>query len=310
MLISGAAASRKSSGVEAQNPLQLLKSAVGDLSELPMLPDSASRAMAVANDPGSSLRTFARVIEQDPTLATGILRLANSALYGSLRKLASLDQAVVRLGLRECQNLIIAVGMRTLFRTLAPRHKQQLERLWHHSFVTASLCRHLGRLMNLAHRGGEFSAGLLHDLGRVLVAMGAPNHFELADPLDFNEEAGLLAHEQSVLGTDHCAFGSWFAKVNYLPDTVVAAIAHHHAPTGEHIALVELVAAADHMANALARGIATTEYDAASNPHWWTLTAGWTEDRREGMAAQLAPLLGQAWLEASEVVSGDDSHNN
>ncbi len=294
---------KKTQADSIQSPAEILKASVGSLNKLPMLPEAATRALAVANDPKSSLTDLAAVIMRDPGLATGILKLANSPLYRIGRTIESLGQAVVRLGLRECKNLIIAVGMRSLFRNIPPALKQQCELLWRHSFLTACLCRHLNRALELGYRGEEFSCGLTHDLGRIVIAIGVPSHFDAADPMDFVEGPDLLAHQRAILGTDHCYFGAWFANLNQLPGSLVSTIQFHHAPAEapDHQCLTALVAAADHVANQLQRQQTLEDYDLATNPGWVLLSANMDEETQSQMSACLPQFVAEAASEASEV---------
>ncbi|HZT79990.1 MAG TPA: HDOD domain-containing protein [Gemmataceae bacterium] len=290
---------------DPRSPADILKGTVGSLNKLPMMPESATRAMAVANDVNSSLRDFAAVIERDPALAAGILKLANSPLYRVGRTIESLDQAVLRLGLRECKNLIVAVGMRTLLRGCTPAKKAQCDLLWRHSFVTACLCRRLSRSLELGYRGEEFSCGLAHDLGRILIAIGVPSHFDVADPMTFREGPELLAHEQEVLGTDHCYFGAWFANLNQLPASLVTAIQFHHVPheAVNHRALVGVVATADHMANHLQREKGAAGYDLAANPGWRFLAQSCDGGMKAKLEALAVSIMEEAADEAREVVT-------
>lgn len=295
-------ASKNHVGNDARSPLENLKSTIGNLNKLPMLPEAATQALALANDPRSSLNDFSGVIMRDPVLATGILQLANSPLYRIGRTIESVGQAVVRLGLRECKNLVIAVGMRSLFRTISPARKHQCETLWRHSLLTASLCRHLNRVLELGFRGEEFSCGLCHDLGRVIFAVGVPAHFEAADPMTFVEGPKVLAHEQDILGTDHCYFGAWFANLNQLPSSLVSAIQFHHAPmdaTG-HEGLVGLVSMADDIANHWQRERTGNGYDLATNPGWAFLASAFDEGLRLKMDSLLPALMDEAFQEADE----------
>jgi HD-like signal output (HDOD) protein len=256
--------------------------------------------MATAKDPDCSLGKLAGVIERDPALAAGILKLANSALYRATCGAGSLRQAVVCLGLRECQNVILAVGMRSLFRNVPRGRQVRFEALWRHSFLTACVCRRLCDALALPFDGEEFAAGLSHDIGRVLIAMGPPDHAEAADPLDFVEGPDVLLREQAALGTDHSYFGAWFANVNNLPAPLVSAVQFHHAPEAaeEHRPLVALVAVADHMANYAQRAQRTDGYPAAENAAWAVLEpyvgAGRLEEVAEG-------ILDEAMKEAIDV---------
>jgi HD-like signal output (HDOD) protein len=264
---------KEPSGAEARPVLEALKATVSSLSRLPTLPEAATRAMAVAKDPNSSLAKLSAVLERDPALAAGILKLANSPLYRTSCASVSLHQAVVRLGVRECQNLILAVGMRSLFRCVPRARLARYEGLWRHSFLTGCVCRRLNAALDLGFGGEEFTAGLAHDLGRVLIAVGAPEYSDAADPMDYVEGPDVLLREQAVLGTDHCFFGSWFANLNHLPAPIVSAVQFHHTPdwAEDHKALVALVAVADHMANHVQRHQRADGYGAADNPAWAVL---------------------------------------
>ncbi len=238
------------------------------VNNLPALPDTASRAMGLANDPKSTLAQFSKLIEGDVGLATGILRLANSPMYEVGSPVKNVYQAVVRLGTQECQFLMTAVGMRGLFQRLASGTKVQMEALWSHGFTTASLCRLMNRRFRLGFNGEEFVSGLLHDLGRVLLALLDPENFPTADPMDFLENIDVLARERAVFNSDHCVLGAWFGAHHQLPKPVVQSIRYHHRPleAEEFQGTVALVAAADDMANHIQRREPIEDYDADCNP--------------------------------------------
>jgi HD-like signal output (HDOD) protein len=255
---------------DPQRVAEMLKTTVGGLERLPMLPAGAAQAMAAARSPDISLEELARVIERDAALAASVLRLANSALHSAGSPAQTLYQAVIRLGTRECYNAICAVAMKSLFRNVSPAQRLCFEQLWQHALLTACVCRRLDTHLALGCKGEEFTCGLTHDLGRILIALGAPEQFAAADPMDFVEGPELLEGEQAALGTDHCEVGAWFADQNRLPSSVLECVHLHHTPAeaGEYRDLVALVAAADHMANFYQREGDAASYDLSSNPHW------------------------------------------
>ena len=266
---------RKAAGApDERPPMEALKGTIGQIGQLPMLPEAAHKAMAIVNDPRSSLAQFALVIEKDLALATGVLKLANSPLYRVGRAIDTVNQAVLRLGMRECQNLIIAVGMRSMFSKIPRAQKERCEGLWAHSFMTACLCRHLNKRLKFGYTGEEFACGLAHDFGRLLIVIAAPALSLSADPMDFTETPELLDHETAVLGTDHCYLGAWFANLNRLPPTILSAIQHHHTPLDatEHQNLVGMVATADDMANYIQREGKIEGYDPTGTLGWYYLT--------------------------------------
>lgn len=258
-----------------------VQQALGDLRKLPLLPATAQQAMALANDDGSTLRAFSQLVEQDVTLAASILKLANSPMFSWGRTIDSLGQAVVRLGLRECQNLMMAVSMGNLFQKSDPRTKGYCAILWKHCFLTGCLCRRLNQELHFAFQGEEFTAGLLHDLGRILLAVTMPDRFHEADPMDFAEGATTLERERSILHTDHCQLGASYATQNRLPAAALAAIRYHHQPTEskDHRGILALVTLADHMANFLQRGESIEQYDLITSDGYDYVARSWSAEK-------------------------------
>jgi HD-like signal output (HDOD) protein len=293
----------KKEAAPEQSPIDVLKKSVGTVEKLPMMPEAATKAMEVANSPNSSLKDFASVIERDVPLAAGILKLANSPLYRVGREITSLDQAVVRLGLRECKNLIVTVGMRSLWGNGKIAKKKECETLWQHAFLTACLCRRMNKAMGMSYQGEEFSCGLSHDLGRILFAVGIPNHFDKVDTLSFQEGPDLLAKEDELIGLNHCQFGAWFATVNQLPGSIAEVIQHHHQPAKatSHQMLVGLVTFCDQLANHVFVSKSAEGVDLNQNLGWQFLTTKLDDGVRERVEAQLVTSLTESVREAEQV---------
>lgn len=236
--------------------------------QLRMLPAVATEALQIAKDPNCSLSEFAAVVERDLKLASDILKIANSALYSPIVPIASLQRAVVRVGFREVQNLIMAASMASLMNRLSLEHEWVRGVLWRHSFNTALIALHLNRTFHFSFGGDEFAAGLMHDFGRMLFAVAVPDQFAEIDPLEFEETATILDNETAVIGTDHCRLGAWFARENQLPESLVEVILHHHRPAEakKNRKLTALIRVADDMANHLQRFEEPAGYQAERNP--------------------------------------------
>lgn len=240
--------------------------------QLQMLPALAMQALELAKDPDCSVKAFTSLIERDLTLASDMLRMANSMVYSRGVPILSLQQAVVRLGFRQCKNLILASSANSMMTQLSVKEEWVREKLWKHSFLTASIASFLNRAMNLGFQGEEFSAGLIHDIGRILLALLEPEKFNASDRLDFVEgdegsQHAMLKRERALLGTDHSALGGWFIEYSGLPKSLaeVARLHHAGAPALVNRPLVSLVAASDHMANHLQGGFRLEAYDVMEN---------------------------------------------
>ena len=219
--------------------------------ELPLLPGIAQEAMCLSGDPSCTPTQLASVIEREPMLATSILSLANSAAFSCGAPVVNIRQAIVRLGFRQCRNLILTSSTMSLMKQLPLEQEWVGEILNHHSVVTANAATYLNRSFGFGFQGEEYLAGLLHDFGRMLIAVAVPDQFAVVDSLSFVESDGLLEAERAVLETDHCEIGAWFAEQNNIPEVLTAAIRYHHEPQADQPSqkLAALVAAADHIAN-------------------------------------------------------------
>ena len=165
-----------------------------------MLPEGAIKAMAVAKSPDVSLEDLALVIAPDPALTASILKLANSVLFRTGRPTETLVGAVVRIGLCQCYNLILTAAMRSLFCKLPKGQQGHFECLWRHSLLTACVCRELNLHLSLGFRHEEFTCGLTHDIGRMLIGIGTPEQFEAIDPVDFLEGPEVLRGSRKSSG--------------------------------------------------------------------------------------------------------------
>jgi HD-like signal output (HDOD) protein len=284
-------------GDETRERAELLeKNVLRLVGNMPTLPDIATRAMTLANDPNTGTADFARLIERDAAIASSLLRIANSAIYSGGVSAVKLPQAVARLGMLACKNLILSISMKSLIWKMAGNERVQCEALWHHGYVTGYLCRQISRSYRLPFDGGEFSAGLLHDVGRILLLLADPECFARADAMDFREETGLLERERAAIGIDHCALGGCFGEHSKLPDILIEAMRFHHQPdlTEHSIKLVALVATADHMANHLQRGEEAEAYHAEENSGLAYLWARWPEARKERLLDEIPSMMAES----------------
>lgn len=249
-------------------PIHVERHLHSTLRESFMLPTVAIEALEIAKDPRCTIREFSRIVERDLRLATEIIAQSNSVLFSPDRPITSLHQSVLRLGFKQCQNLILSASFSSLMQRLPLEGRLAQELLWRHSMTTAITSVQLNRLLGLGFYGEDFTAGLIHDMGRMLIAASYPDRFEEIDPLDFEEADGITQAEREILGTDHCAIGAWYAEQNRLPIELREVMLAHH---GDHEAtinrrLVALTMASDHIANYIQTLAPASEYPYQDNP--------------------------------------------
>ena len=276
------------------------------LGQVKMLPDVAVRALEIAGDPESRIQEFSEVIQQDVKLATGVLSIANSVLYSAGRPIASLDAAIARIGFRQCKNLVISSCLSSVIEQMSIEEEWVREVLWKHSLITGVAAAHLNRIFRAGFDGEEFTAGLVHDFGRIMLAVSFPDEFASFDPLDFDESTDLLTRENEITQTNHCDLGAWFASDQGLPDILHDVIRLHHSPelaTPAHLPLVALTATADHMANHYARFGELDEYTPSENPGPKLLEQSGIQDAVNRFNLVSAHVLNDAVADVAELAS-------
>ncbi len=238
----------------ARKPVPVNAKLLADLDKtetLPHLSDTIIKAMTIVNDMDSTLADMASLISRDTLLATVVLKIANSPVYGGSVPINDVRLAVNRLGLRGCANLISSIGMTGLYKKHPLPVRVACETILRHSLFTAILASAVNRVLRFSLGGEEFTGALLHDIGRLVICVKAPDHYAAAGLSNYDESENVLADERQAYGTDHCAVGGLFAVKNNLPKPLSRVISNHHTPSREteFRDLVGLVAFVDTLAN-------------------------------------------------------------
>lgn len=219
---------------------------VGDAIErLPSLSPVVTEIMRIIDSGEADIDTLEKKIYQDQVLTARILRIANSPFYGFSGKIASAKEACVVLGLYTIRNIAITATALGAFPPGAQQGAPGLLEDWDHAVRTALtaqvLARHYGLEQNLA-----FTAGLLHDLGRIMLKVAFPGQYPAV--MDHQKSTGILFREaeMAVLGVEHCQAGERLAERWNLPAPIRAAMTHHHdLDEGPRSPVVDLVHIAD-----------------------------------------------------------------
>jgi response regulator RpfG family c-di-GMP phosphodiesterase len=157
---------------------KLLANLVGSVQDLPVLPRTCLALKQKLAEPDASIQDVVRVVEQDVAISANILQLVNSAFFGLPREVSSVRTAVGFLGIDTLQNLVLSAGVFTIFDRLAKLPGFSCAELQAHSQLTAKIA---GQIPASAHvRGVAVVAGLLHDVGKLVLATRAAAHFKRA----------------------------------------------------------------------------------------------------------------------------------
>ncbi len=220
-----------------------LKSIVADISELPTLPQVAVTLMDLLDDPKTSAPEINRVMARDPALAAKILKLVNSAYYGLSNRVASLNQAIVILGFKTVKSIALSASVMGLFKERGQAGAFDRAQFWKHSIACACVARLVARKQKGVDPEVAFSAGLLHDIGKLVLDHYMADDMEAIVKAAGDARSSFLDAEQSILQTNHAEIGQWLAEKWGLPKELASVIGYHHrmadAPSPEFVAVME-----------------------------------------------------------------------
>lgn len=222
------------------------------LSACPRLPslrsiDSALRELLHADQ--RYTQQIAEVIRRDPSLTARLLRLVNSVYYGLSTPVSNLEEAVLYLGLRQIRQLVMVTPILEDFQKLTGKVSFSWREFWQHCIGTAILTREVMASLHTPSDETDYVAGLVHDVGKIVMAHAFPEHFQAIYQDRESEKEGdsLLELEDNLLGINHAELGALYLKNYNLPSALVATARHHHRPelAGENAPIVAAVQIAD-----------------------------------------------------------------
>jgi HD-like signal output (HDOD) protein len=253
------------------------------LGQLPTLPFVVERIIAMAERPETSAEDLGRIIEKDQVLAAKVLRLANSPFYGFPARIASVSHAVVVLGLNVVKGLTLGATIFDLMKDAGMDH------LWRHSLGVAMTARILAKHAGQRNTEEVFVAGLLHDLGKVVLCAKMPDLARAAADAARARDLSMQEAEQEVLGLTHADIAGWLAESWHLPIVLKEPMMFHHHPALARVAPKQtaIVHVADILVKAMGCGSSGDELVPALSPDAWQ-TVGLRDETLDACLDQAA----------------------
>jgi HD-like signal output (HDOD) protein len=250
-------ASSAAIGLEQKRDPRELLAIFGAADDLPTLPEVAIHLQKLINDPHSSARDVARIIEQDPAIVTKVLKVVNSAFYAptSRTPITHLQPAIARLGFLAVANIALSTSVFGAFSRIA-RPAFDRREFWKHSVcvgIVASLLNEYcaDALRENIRRDSVHLAGTVHDLGKILFERYANAEFHEAIATAQREDLPILKEETRLLGMGHDEAGAWLARHWSLAPEIEAVMRWHHDPLAcpepQYHGLIKLVHLADYL---------------------------------------------------------------
>jgi putative nucleotidyltransferase with HDIG domain len=228
---------------------EVVRRTVGRIEKLPSLPRVYSQLMGVLADEQSTTRDAAEIIKQDVAMCAKILQLVNSAFFRRSREISKIEEAVTYLGTNMVKQVVLAVEVFSKGTACGNLAGLSIEALQHHSLLVAGIASSM--FTQKPEKEDAFIAGLLHDIGKLLLAMELPEHVQRVVDTMRREGGAMHLVEERLLGVTHAEVGAYLLGIWGLPYPIVEAVANHHAPGRVEQPAFDLVAAV-HVADALA----------------------------------------------------------
>ena len=275
----------------------IVESAIAAIGDIATLPEVTIKIIEIVESPKSTARELHEVIKNDPALSVKVLKVVNSAFYGLPGQVASVDRAIILLGMSAVKNIAIAASIARLFKGKRISEHFSAADLWRHSVSVAVAARALGKCSPHPVMPDElFVAGLIHDVGTLVERQAYPDQFSEVINRCVSEEIDFLECEREVIGADHQAFGVALTTKWKFPKHLRAAVGFHHTPdavSAELRNMATLIQVADIMACQEKLGFyLTARNDSVTAPMLETLAI--KPEQVDEVRANLAELVADA----------------
>jgi HD-like signal output (HDOD) protein len=227
-----------------------LRALAGKMRTLPTFPTLYLEIMREIESPKSSIQGIASIVAKDPGITAKILQVVNSAAFGLPEKTSDPVEAVQQLGITTVRSLVLSAQV---YGSFAPGRVKDFsaEALWTHLMKCGDLARAIMRRepTDFPESEDAFTAGMLHDMGKLMLADSLPEEFGRALALAADEKIPLSQAEQEIFGATHAGLAAYLLGLWGLPVTIVEAVAYHHTPEKSDLKRCSALTAV-HVANA------------------------------------------------------------
>ena len=218
---------------------------------------------------------IADVIRRDPSMTTRLLRLVNSVYYGLSTPVSSIEETVFYLGVRQIRQLAVVTPIIEDLQKLAGHSQFPWREFWRHCIATAIITREILGDVQPASDEADYVAGLLHDVGKIVMAAAFPDHFNQVQARLREEDADLLQIETETFWMDHCELGALYLGTHKLPEVTMKAVRYHLDP--KRAGRDNRITAAVQVADLFVRhaGIGDSGNPTTVTAEAWTSAEGW-----------------------------------
>ncbi|MEK9628323.1 MAG: HDOD domain-containing protein [Nitrospinota bacterium] len=217
---------------------------------LASLPNTFYLLQDAIEDPNSDFAQIGKIISVDPALTVRLLKIVNSAFYGYRNQIETVSHALGVVGTEQLMQLVLATSVVGQFKGI-PADMINMEYFWRHSVACGLIARAINEVQNSENGERYFVAGLLHDIGRLVMCLKVPDQLRIA--MDFARKSGDRWHkaEAKYFGFNHAGVGGALLRAWNLPKRLQESVAHHHHPSSakKYFHEATVIYLADHMSH-------------------------------------------------------------
>ena len=276
--------------VEPLDPLDILRQD----HQLPALPQVFLELQQAISSRATSADDLAEIISQDPGLTAFLLRMVNSAFYSLPMQIDTISRAVTVVGVNQLSTLAVGTSVMSLFQDV-PEEVLDMEQFWKHSVACGLVARRLCRVTGQGDPERAFVAGLLHDIGQLILLQAEPERATAVHLTARQHDTLLYQEEKELLGFDHATLGGMLLRKWNFPFVLVSAVLEHHKPkAGQKEAEPALVHCAETIATGLGIGSSGEYFVQPPDMEIWQ-SMGLTPERIDEMVEDLDEELEEAF---------------
>ncbi len=230
-------------------------SKLNKIQNLPTIPKIMFDAISIIKtEPGNVIK-ISEIIGKDQGMAAKILSVANSPLYGMLRRVSTLEFAIMIMGSNELEKIVTAISLSNAIR-FKPIPNFNEQNYWKHSMSVGLVAKDIARRLGFPEIAGDaFVGGILHDIGIQLIVKYFPEEFQQIHS-NLNSDKRFIDCENTIFGISHQEIGAYLLKKWNLPSSIIDCVQYHHTPENsiENKELVSVVHLADYITNEFNNG--------------------------------------------------------
>lgn len=229
---------------------------ISNLSSIPTLPSIIGQITCLLQNPKTSAEELGRAITSDQALAAKVLKLVNSAFYGFPGRISTITHAIVILGFSTIKNVVLTASILDMFKKKSDNTDFDIEQFWVHSISCGAAAKSIARFTDNKRKEECFIAGLIHDLGKILLYQYLPELFMETYTFSIRNKLLFYESELQLFKITHQEIGGTLAERWNLPQMLQQAIKYHHNPhpAQEYFSTTSIVHCADILVRALDYG--------------------------------------------------------